>query len=66
MSRRKTGKASTGHQLWTAKQSPSPWRPQIKAQVPFPPERNVDDERDTKWLDPNKGVRVTKVNKQAH
>jgi hypothetical protein len=59
MKRRKS-KASTGHETWTPKSPPTPYRPQIKGGVPFPPERPADE-----WINPVKGVKATRVNKQA-
>jgi hypothetical protein len=50
--KRESKKVSTGHQSWEPKSAPSPFRSQIKAQVPFPPERDVEVEHDLKWIDP--------------
>ena len=40
------------NQEWQAKSGPSPWRDHIGGGAEFPPHRNVDAERATKWVDP--------------
>jgi hypothetical protein len=52
MRRSKSTKTSIGLEVWQPKSAPSPYRSQIKAQVPFPPERDVEVEHDLKWIDP--------------
>jgi hypothetical protein len=53
------------NQEWTPKTG-NPYRPHISGGVSHPPERNVDDERATKWVDPNKNARrISKGAKKA-
>ena len=40
------------NQEWAPKSGPSPWRDHIGGGTDFPPTRDVDSERATKWFDP--------------
>jgi hypothetical protein len=50
---------------WKPTSKPSPFRNTITSQQQFQPELNVDEERDLKWLNPTKGVRLKTVEKRA-
>jgi hypothetical protein len=47
-------------QTWEPKSGPGPYREHIGAGAAFPPLRNVDAERATRWFDPTKGAKSAK------
>jgi hypothetical protein len=63
---RKRAKSPSGiGRDWQGTSKPSAFRPTIRNEEKFPPLRDVDSERETKWLNPTKGAKVKSVDKLA-